>query len=413
MEPFIDADATADAVTAALRGRCVPLLSYMAYDRRENLHPMTKNIIITLVGLLILIGLPIAIKMRQFNVMSTTSMVNPPETVTADRARKVFWPNTVTAVGSLVAVQGVTVGAELGGKIVKIAFESGDRVKTGDMLIEIDTSTEEAQLRSADAAATLARINLNRTRELLAKRTVSRAEFDSAEATYKQTIAEADNIRAIIGKKILRAPFAGRLGLRLVNLGQILKEGDPIVTLQTLDPIYADFSVPQQLFSILAVDTPVRVSTDAAPGEIFEGTINAVSPEIDSVTRNVRVQAIISNVGEKLRAGMFANIEVMLPDEQAVLAIPATAVLYAPYGDTVFIVEEKRNKQIGKIQNVLRQQIVRLGDTRGDFVSVLSGLKAGDQVVTSGVFKLRPGMPVVIDNTLAPNAQLSPTPPNK
>jgi membrane fusion protein (multidrug efflux system) len=228
-----------------------------------------------------------------------------------------------------------------------------------------------------------------------------------------QTIAEADNIRAIIGKKILRAPFAGRLGLRLVNLGQILKEGDPIVTLQTLDPIYVDFSVPQQLFSILSVGAPVRVSTDAAPGEIFEGTINAVSPEIDSVTRNVRVQAIISNVGEKLRAGMFANIEVLLPGKQAVLSIPATAVLYAPYGDTVFIIEEKKNKQTGKTQNVLRQQIVRLGDTRGDFVSVLSGLKAGEQVVTSGVFKLRPGMPVVIDNTLAPNAQLSPAPPNK
>jgi membrane fusion protein (multidrug efflux system) len=379
----------------------------------ENLHPMTKKLIVTFAGLLILIGVPIAIKMRQFNVMSTTPRVTSPETVTADRAHKDFWPNTVTAVGSLVAVQGVTVGAELGGKIVKIAFESGDRVKTGDILIEIDTSTEEAQLRSADAAAALARINLDRTRELLARRTVSRAEFDSAEATYKQTIAEADNIRTIISKKILRAPFAGRLGLRLVNLGQILKEGDPIVTLQTLDPIYVDFSVPQQLFSVLATGIPVRVSTDAAPGEIFAGTINAVSPEIDSDTRNIRVQAIISNVGEKLRAGMFANIEVVLSDKQAVLAIPATAVLYAPYGDTVFVIAEKKNKQTGQIQNVLRQQIIRLGESRGDFVSVLSGLKAGDQVVTSGVFKLRPDMPVVIDNTLAPNAQLSPTPPNK
>jgi membrane fusion protein (multidrug efflux system) len=379
----------------------------------ENLHPMTKKLIVTFAGLLILIGVPIAIKMRQFNVMSTTPRFTSPETVTADRARKDFWPNTVTAVGSLVAVQGVTVGTELGGKIVKIAFESGDRVKTGDILIEIDTSTEEAQLRSADAAAALARINLDRTRELLARRTVSRAEFDSAEATYKQTIAEADNIRTIISKKILRAPFAGRLGLRLVNLGQILKEGDPIVTLQTLDPIYVDFSVPQQLFSVLATGIPVRVSTDAAPGEIFAGTINAVSPEIDSDTRNIRVQAIISNVGEKLRAGMFANIEVVLSDKQAVLAIPATAVLYAPYGDTVFVIAEKKNKQTGQIQNVLRQQIIRLGESRGDFVSVLSGLKAGDQVVTSGVFKLRPDMPVVIDNTLAPNAQLSPTPPNK
>jgi len=374
---------------------------------------MSRKLIVALVGLLILIGVPAAIKMRQFNVMSSVQPANPPETVTADRAREESWPNTVTAVGSLVSVQGVTVSAESGGKVVKIAFESGDQIEAGDVLIQINTSSEEAQLRAAEAAADLARINLKRNRELLAKQTVSQAEYDSAEAAYKQTKAEADTIRAIIDKKILRAPFAGRLGLRLVNLGQILKEGDPVVTLQTLDPIYVDFSVPQQLFPVLATGTRVRVTTDAAPGEIFEGKINAVNPEIDSVTRNIRAQAIISNAGEKLRAGMFANVEVMLPNEQAVIAIPATAVLYAPYGDTVFIIDRETDKQTGKTRHVLRQQIVRLGVTRGDFVSVLSGLQAGDQIVTSGVFKLRPDMPVVVDNTLAPNAELSPTPPNK
>jgi membrane fusion protein, multidrug efflux system len=374
---------------------------------------MPRKLIITLVVLSILIGLPVAIKLRQFSVMSSTPVVTPPETVTADVARKQSWPSTVTAVGTLVAVQGVTVGTELDGKIVNITFESGDRVAAGDILIRLDTSTEQAQLRSAEAAVALARINLERTRELLAKQSISKADFDSADAQFKQATADADNIRATIDKKTVRAPFAGRLGLRLVNLGQILKAGDPVVSLQTLDPIYVNFSVPQQLNPVLATGSRVRVSTDAAPGETFEGTINAVNPEIDTVTRNVRVQAIISNVSEKLRAGMFANVAIVLPEKQDVLAIPATSVLYAPYGDTVFVIDEKKNKQTGEAQKVLRQQIVRLGDARGDFVSVTSGLKAGDQIVTSGVFKLRPGMVVVIDNTLAPDAQLAPTPADK
>jgi membrane fusion protein, multidrug efflux system len=377
------------------------------------MHPTVTKITLTILGLLVLVGLPAAIKLRQFHVMSSSPVATPPTTITAAGASRQSWPDTLTAVGTLVAVQGVTVGAELGGKITAVLFDSGDRVQAGDLLIRLDTSTEQAQLRSADAATELARINLERTRQLLAKQTVSKSEFDTAEARFKQAVADADNIRAVIGKKQLRAPFAGRLGLRLVNLGQILKEGDPIVTLQTLDPIYVDFSLPQQQFPVIATGTGVRVSTDAAPGESFEGKINAVNPEIDSLTRNVRVQATISNVGEKLRPGMFADVEIVLPNEQEVLAIPATAVLYAPYGDTVFVVEEEKNSPAGKQQNVLRQQIVRLGETRGDFVSVLSGLEAGDRVASSGVFKLRPDMPVVIDNTLAPDAQLSPAPPEK
>ncbi len=374
---------------------------------------MVKKLLITFIGLLVLVGLPAAIKLRQFSVMGATKMVTPPETVTADTVRKESWPTSVTAVGSLVAVQGVTVGAELGGKIVKIDFESGDQVKAGDVLVQLDTSTEQAQLRSAEAAAALARINLDRSRDLLAKHTVSKSDFDTAEAQFKQRNAEVDNVRAMIGKKTLRAPFAGSLGLRLVNLGQILKDGDPIVTLQTIDPIYVDFSLPQQRFSILAPGATVQVTTDAAPGEVFQGKINAVNPEIDPATRSVRVQATISNAGERLRPGMFAKVEVLLPAQQAVLAIPATAVLYAPYGDTVFVIEEQKGGETGQVQRVLRQQIVRLGRTRGDFVAVLSGLKAGESVVTSGVFKLRPKMAVVVDNTLAPKAQLAPHPRNE
>lgn len=374
---------------------------------------MFKRLIITLIGLSILIGLPALIKLKQFEAMGAMSMEMPPETVTAATVNRASWPDTITATGSLVAVQGVTVGADLGGKIVDIAFESGDRVKAGDLLLRIDVSAEEAQLRSAEAAAKLAKINLDRNRDLRANKTVSQADLDTAEANYKQATAQVDNVRAAIAKKTLRAPFAGQLGLRQVNLGQIVEQGTPIVTLQTIDPIYADFSFPQQQFSLLTPGADVRVTTDAAPDEIFPGRISAVNPEVDQVTRSVRVRATLSNKGELLRPGMFANVEVMLQSEQTVLVIPATAVLYAPYGDTVFVIDEKQDETSGEKQLTLRQQVIRLGATRGDFVSVIDGLKEGERVVTSGVFKLRPKMAVVIDNTLAPDAQLAPSPENK
>lgn len=374
---------------------------------------MFKRLFLTLIGLAILIGLPALIKLKQFEAMGAAEMTLPPETVTADAVRRASWPNTITATGSLVAVQGVTVAAELGGKIVEIDFESGDRVEAGDLLLRIDVSAEEAQLRSAEAAAKLARINLDRNRDLRANKTVSQSDLDTAEANYKQATAQVDNVRAAIAKKTLRAPFAGQLGLRLVNLGQIVEQGTPIVTLQTIDPIYVDFSLPQQRFSVLTPGTEVRVATDAAPDESFAGTITAINPEIDQVTRSVRVRATLANKGEHLRPGMFANVEVMLPSQEEVLSIPATAVLYAPYGDTVFVIDEQQDEGSGDKQLVLRQQVVRLGASRGDFVAVEQGLKEGEQVVTSGVFKLRPKMAVVIDNTLAPDAQLSPSPENK
>jgi membrane fusion protein (multidrug efflux system) len=217
-------------------------------------------------------------------------------------------------------------------------------------------------------------------------------------------------IRALIDKKTVRAPFSGRLGLRLVNLGQILQEGDPIVTLQTLDPIHVDFSIPQQQIMHLEQNMQVRVTADIAPGETFKGQIIAVSPEVDTATRNVRARALVANPDEKLLTGMFTNLEVVLPDKQKVLPIAATAVLYAPYGDSVIVIENHKNGQSGVNEQILRQQFVRLGRARGDFVDVTDGLKAGETVVTSGVFKLRTGMRVVIDNSLAPKPKLEPNP---
>jgi membrane fusion protein (multidrug efflux system) len=374
---------------------------------------VSKKLGFTLIGLVLLVGVPVAIKMTQFAVMGAAPMQMPPEVVTAEKARKESWPSTVSATGTMVAVQGVTVGAELGGKIVEIDFESGDKVKAGDLLVRIDVSAEEAQLRSAEAAAKLARINLKRSSNLRKNKTVSQADLDTAEANFKQATAQVDNMRAAIAKKTLRAPFAGNLGIRQVNIGQIVDKGTPVVTLQTIDPIYVDFSLPQQRFSVLAPDTDVNVTSDAAPGEVFTGKIIAVNPEIDQITRSVRIRATLDNSKELLRPGMFGNVEVMLPNKQDVLAIPATAVLYAPYGDTVFVIDNAVDEKTGKEQLILRQQIVRLGEAHGDYVAVTKGLNEGESVVTTGVFKLRPKMAVVIDNSLAPEANLAPKPPNK
>ena len=373
---------------------------------------MLKKFSITTLLIVAVVGSLVGIKMMQFAAMGAAgaNMVFPAETVTATTAQEQHWETSLSATGSVVAVQGVTVSAEMAGKVVKISFEPGAKVAAGDLLVQLDTSTEEAQLRSAEAGAAWAKLGLDRANDLRAKGSNSQADVDSAVVQAKQADAQAEQIRAVIAKKTIRAPFAGQLGLRLVNLGQNLKEGDPIASLQTLDPIFVNFSLPQQRLAELAVGGTVRVTSDAAPGLTMEGKITALNPDVDAVTRNVRVQATLENPGDKLRPGMFAAVTVVLPKVADVRAIPVSSVLYAPYGDSVFVIDEKKNEKTGEMQKVLRQQFVRLGLARGDFVAVESGLKEGEMVVTSGVFKLRPGEPVVIDNTLAPDAKLAPKP---
>ena len=369
----------------------------------------------SLVGFALLIAGPLfLVKMSQFKAMgdAAAAMVIPPTVVTAAPAEQGKWENSFNATGSVAAVQGVTIGAELPGKVVKIAFESGAVVKAGDVLVQLDVSTEESQLRAAEATAALAKANLERARDLRQSNTNSLAELDAADAQAKQAQAQMENIKTIIAKKTIRAPFAGRLGLRLVNLGQILKDGEAVTTLQSMDPVYVNFSLPQQRLPLIAAGNTVRIRTDAAAGKSLEGKITAISPEIDPTTRNVRVQATVANTEELLRPGMFVNVDVVLPSARDVLAIPVTAVLAAPYGDSVFVVDDKKDEKTGKSAKVLRQQFIRVEGARGDFVNVVEGLKPGESVVTSGVFKLRPGMNVVIDNKLAPNAQLAPKPKN-
>ena len=372
---------------------------------------MKKPIVIAIIGLVILVAVLAGIKVFQIYTMiqAGKKQVPPPEIVTAATARTESWETALTAVGSLAAVQGVNMSAELAGKVVQIAFTPGASVTKGDLLIRQDTSSEEAQLPGAVAQVTVTKSILDRDAKMLEKKIISQAEFDTAVANYQQAMAQADNIRTTIAKKTIRAPFSGRLGIRQVNLGQILREGDPIVTLQSLDPIYVNFSLPQQELSRLHQGLPVKVTCDALPDVAVGGRITAMNPLVDADTRNIQVQATVANKGERLRPGMFVNTAVGLPVRKSVLVIPATAVLYNPYGDSVFIVADDKEHKGGKM---LRQQFVRLGEKRGDFVAVTSGLREGEAIVSTGVFKLRNGQTAKVDNRLAPPFSIAPKPEN-
>lgn len=375
---------------------------------------MKKRIFFAIAILILLAGALTGIKILQIRrLMQQGAAYTPPPTkVTAATAQKATWETLLNAVGTLEAMQGVTVSAELPGKVIRIAFQSGDAVQRGDLLVRLDTSSEQAQLPGAEAEVTLARLNLQRSDQLLAEHIISPAEHDQAVADYRSARAAADAIRATIGKKTVRAPFAGRLGIRQVDLGQMLSDGQAIVTLQQLDPIHVNFLLPQQQLAGLHTGLPVRVTADTLPGQTLEGTINAINPEVDSATRNVRIQAILKNPGEQLRPGMFVSVAVVLPTKEPVLTIPATAILYAPYSDSVFVIEDQKDEQSGEIQKIIRQQLVRLGTRKGDFAAVTSGLEEGQAVVTTGVFKLRNGQSVIVDNSLSPQFETTPTPEN-
>ena len=374
---------------------------------------MKKKIIIAIIGLAILIGTIGGIKGLQISRMMSQKKPSMTETVTAAVAHLDAWEAVLTSVASLAAVQGVMVSAEMTGKVVSLAFEPGAMVQAGDLLVQQDVAAETAQLRSAEATVALTKINLERSRKLLTQKTVAQSDYDNADAQQKQAVAQADNIRALISKKTIRAPFAGVLGIRLVNLGQILNAGDAIVSLQALDPVFVNFSLPQQQLGQIRTGLTVRTKIDGLSGQVIEGVITAINPQVDTATRNIMVQATAANTQKLLRPGMFANVSVVLPQQEKVLAIPGTAVLNAPYSDSVFIVENAAGDNSTGPARVVRQQFVRLGARRGDFVAVTAGLKEGDTVVSTGVFKLRNGQAVAVDNTLAPEFKLAPTPKDR
>jgi membrane fusion protein, multidrug efflux system len=366
-------------------------------------------VVLGLIGLFLFFA---GIKVLQIFTMVSAGkkMIPPPTTVTSAIVKQTDWQPILTAVGSISPVQGAVISAEIPGMVAEIGFESGKPVKKGDLLLKLDASSEIAQLHSAQADAELARADFDRARDLADRKVISKAELDAAESKYTQKKAMVDNMQAIIDKKEIHAPFDGVAGIRSVNPGQMVAAGDPLVSLQTLDHVFVDFSLPQNDLGKISNDLPVRVTTDAVPGREFSGTLSAISPAVDQATRNVKLQATLNNQDHALRAGMFAKVEVLLPEKNSVLYIPATSVAYAPYGDSVYLIEKKHDEKTKQDELVLRQQFVRLGETRGDFVAVTEGLKAGQEVVSTGAFKLRNGMNVVIDNKLAPKAQLNPTP---
>lgn len=368
-------------------------------------------------GLIVVIVTLAGVKVGQIRAMMAMAQtfVPPPEAVTTAKVASATWQSRRAAIGSLVAVHDVTLGAEVPGLIREVAFDSGRVVKRGAVMVKLDTTNEEAQLAAAVADAELAKNALERSRALRKGGANSPAELEVAEARAKQTQALAANIRATIAKKTIRAPFDGRVAMRQVERGQVVSPGTPVATLQSVDPIYAEVALPQQALADLKTGQGVTMRVDSFPGRTWQGQVSTVNSEVDPTTRNIRVRATFPNKDGVLRPGLFVKVEVSASDERRVLVIPATAVVYAPYGDSVFVLDQKAEVPKGGQAPALVAQprFVRLGERRGDMVAVVSGLAEGETVVSNGAFKLRKGMSVLVNNDLAPPVELDPKPTDK
>lgn len=372
---------------------------------------MAKRMILMLAAMTVFVAALGAVKFRQIQLgaAQAASFQPPPEAVTTIVAQSEEWPASLDAIGTVVAVHGVTVSADLPGIVDKIGFESGRMVQAGDVLVHLDTRQEQAQLTAAESQRDLARLNLDRMHDLFRQGITSQADFDRSSAEFKQAQARVGEIRATIDRKKIQAPFSGLLGIRQVNLGQYLAGGDPVVPLQTLDPIYVNFAVPQQEAGKIRVGGGLNVSFEGMAGPPPAGTITAVDSVVDPATRNVQVQATFANPRRDLRPGMFVQARVVLARTSPVVSLPASSVSYAPYGDSVFIVDDMQDPK-GRNYRGVRQQFVKLAGARGDQVAVVSGVEAGQEVVTSGVFKLRNGAAVRVHNEIQPGNDPAPKP---
>ena len=372
---------------------------------------MKKRMTITLTIAITFFAIIGFVKFRQVQaaIAQSSSFQPPPEAVTTIVAKEERWPAKLDAIGTVAAVRGVTVSADLPGLVASIEFDSGDSVREGTRLVTLDTRQEQAQLASAEARLELARLSYDRFTGLVKSGAVSQAEHDAAAAELRRAEASVREVSATIERKTVRAPFSGVLGIRRVDLGQYLTGGSPIVPLQSLDPIYVDFAVSQRELDRIRVGSAVEVRADGLPDLGVTGRVSAVDSIVDASTRNVQVRALFSNSGAKLRPGMFVKARVLLDTASTVVSVPASAVSYAPYGDSVYVVENLKSPS-GSTYRGVRQQIVKLGPEQGDLVAVESGLRAGDEVVTSGVFKLRNGAAVRIDNQTQPGSDRAPRP---
>jgi membrane fusion protein (multidrug efflux system) len=382
------------------------------------------RILLVVVGLLLLVGTLGFVKFSQISSLMAMGKAfeksgPPPESVSSAVSQTQNWQGQMSAVGTVAPVQGVALSNDSPGVVAKIDFESGDLVKQGQILVELDTSVERAQLASALVHRDLAVVNVNRSRALIKESVISQSQVDTDEAQVKSAATDAQSLQAQINRKVVRAPFGGRLGIRAVNVGQYLNPGTTLTVLQAVGAVFVDFSLPQQQLKTVSNGMPVRVTIESSNEPPVDGTIAAVDPTIDSTTRMIKLRAAVPNPEEKLRPGMFANVAVMLPDAGLVVTVPVTAVVHASFGDSVFVIEDKKPdspgaKQTpdGKAIRNARQQFVRLGESRGDFVAIVDGIQVGQEVVSAGAFKLRNNSPILVDNTVKAEPQLNPKPEN-
>jgi len=372
---------------------------------------MAKRLILMLlvVGAL-LAGLGF-VKYRQIEtaIAAGSSFAPPPTSVTTVVAKRETWPSTLAVIGTAAAIQGVTVSADLPGTVDKIHFESGRSVHEGDVLVELDTRQERAQLANLEAQRDLAHIQYGRSEQLVKAGVISKSEYDNATAQQKATEAQVGDIKAAIARKNIHAPFSGMLGIRQISLGQYLAAGQSIVSLQSLNPIYVNFGVPQQDAPMMGIGRTLRVTSTDLPGIVFSGRITALDSVINEQTRNIQVQATFQNPGGKLRPGMYVQVELPLGKPRDVIPLPASAINYAPYGDSVYVVTDMKDQK-GKTYRGVKQQVVKVEGSRGDQVAVISGISAGDEVVSSGVFRLRNAAPVQVNNSVKPGNDPNPKP---
>jgi membrane fusion protein, multidrug efflux system len=371
---------------------------------------MAKRMILMLGVTVVLLTALGFIKFKQVqSAVQASAFQPPPEAVTSIVVHREQWPATLAVIGTMEAVQGVTVSADLPGAVARIAFDSGKSIQKGDVLVELDTRQERAQLASLEAQRDLARVSFDRAQQLVDEGVISRVEYDQASSQKKATEANVAEVRATIERKTIRAPFSGILGIRQVNLGQYLSAGQGIVSLQALNPIYVNFGVPQQTAVQVPVGRSVRVTKEDLSSMAYSGRVTAIDSVVNEATRNIQIQATLPNPEGKLRPGMFVQVEVALGASRSVIALPASAINYAPYGDSVFVITDLKDPG-GKTYRGVQQQFVKVEGSHGDQVAVISGVNPGDEVVTSGVFKLRNGAAVQVNNKIQPGNSPAPKP---
>jgi membrane fusion protein (multidrug efflux system) len=373
---------------------------------------MAKRMLLMLAVVLAIVAGLAFVKYRQFQTFKAqgASFAPPPTAVTTIIAKRETWPSTLQVIGTAAAIQGVTVSADLPGTVDKIHFESGKTVQAGDILVELDIRQERAQLAAAQADWELAKINYGRQEKLASQGVVARTEYDNASAQLKSTEAHVGEIKATIDRKTIRAPFTGILGIRQVNLGEYLAAGQAIVPLQSVNPIYVNFGVPQQQTPQVRIGGTLRMTSDDVPGKQFAGRVTALDSVVNESTRNLQVQATLANPGGKLRPGMFVQVELGTGANRDVIALPASSINYAPYGDSVYVVTDVQDPNTKRTFRGVRQQFVKVEGSRGDQVAVVSGINPGEEIVTSGVFKLRNGAPVEVNNKVQPPNSAKPKP---